>query len=175
MRPSLAFDAVAAGSQFRDTIAIRTRAPAAALLRAARDVTLSDMKLAWLLGEIRYLPSRLFGRQRAYPRNEPFLSRLMRDGTLILSETPREIIFGSAGRLHQIAGQTPITFANREEFDAFDDGEYEKLFMSLRVEPADASDDRWLVLEHATKALSPGAGRKFSWYHHPALPEFRRS
>jgi hypothetical protein len=111
------------------------------------------------------------------------------------------MIFGSAAKLHR-AAQTPITFAGRCEFDAFRDPAYEKLFMSLRVEAADTADAQWLILEHATKALSKEAERKFRRYwsvikpagafvsrqllkairrradvrdhHQPALPEFRR-
>ena len=56
--PSAAFDAVARGAQFRDRIAIVVRAAPEHLFQALRQVTERDMKLAWLIGELRYLPSR---------------------------------------------------------------------------------------------------------------------
>jgi hypothetical protein len=42
----------------------------------------------------------------------------------------------------------------------------EKLFMSVRVRPTDRLGENWLVLEHATRARSPLAERKFSRYWH---------
>jgi hypothetical protein len=39
-----------------------------------------------------------------------------------------------------------------------------RLFMSIRVTLADRSGEHWLVLEHATGALSPAAERKFRKY-----------
>lgn len=55
------FDAIARGSRFRDCMAVTTRAAPERIFQALREVTLRDMKLAWLLGELRYLPSRLAG------------------------------------------------------------------------------------------------------------------
>ena len=59
IRASPAFDAVAHGAQSRDQVAVVVRASPEAILRALREVRLADMKLAWPLGEIRYLPWRL--------------------------------------------------------------------------------------------------------------------
>ena len=56
---SPAFERIARGAQFRDRIAIVVKASPKAILQALHDVALRDMKLAWALGEIRYLPSRL--------------------------------------------------------------------------------------------------------------------
>ncbi len=123
------------------------------------------MKLAWLLGEIRYLPARLAGRQPAADSTQPFLSTLIRNGTLILhDDKPREIITGSAGQLHRVVDQAPVRFAGRDAFDSFADPEHEKLFMSLRVSPTGIDGEQWLVLEHATRALSVEAERRFRRY-----------
>jgi hypothetical protein len=53
--PSPAFEATARGVQFRDRIAVVVESPPQAIFRAFHEVTLRDMKFAWLLGEIRYL------------------------------------------------------------------------------------------------------------------------
>ena len=123
------------------------------------------MKIAWLLGELRYLPSRLAGRMPAADSSRPFMKTLVEGGTLVLlDDAPREVITGSAAQLHRVH-QAPRRFDNREAFEAFDDPGYEKLFMSVRVAPTGRPGEHWLVLEHATRALSPRAERQFarSW------------
>src|SRR5256885_540550 len=57
-----AFEAIAQRAQFRDRIAIVVEASSDAIFQALHQVALDDMKLAWLLGELRYLPTRLAGR-----------------------------------------------------------------------------------------------------------------
>jgi len=129
-----------------------------------RKVTLHDMKFAWLLGELRYLPSRLAGHMPAADSSRPFMSTLIEGGTLLLhDDAPREVITGSAAQLHRMH-QAPQRFANREAFEAFDDPDHEKLFMSVRVAPTGRPGEHWLVLEHATRPLSPLAERKFARY-----------
>jgi hypothetical protein len=162
---SPAFEALARGAQFRDRIAVRVNATPEAIFRAAREVTLSEMKLARLAGELRYLPSRLCGHPPAADGEKPCLSMLAAGGTLILADdTPQELMTGSAGQLHRIVDQAPVRFDGRQAFDAFNAPGFEKLFMSLRVAPTDVAGEYWLVLEHATKALSAEAERKFRRY-----------
>jgi len=92
------------------------------------------------------------------------VSLLVDGGALILRDaSPQELITGSAAQLHRV-NQAPRRFTSREAFDAFADPNHEKLFMSIRVAPTGRSDEQWLVLEHATRALSPVAERRFSWY-----------
>src|SRR5262245_21680909 len=133
---SPAFEALVGTTQFRDRIAVRVTAEPVEIFEALRTVTLHDMRLAWLLGEVRYLPARLTGHlPRANPA-EPFFETLLDSGTLILvDDTPREILTGSAGTLHRVIDQAAVRFSGIEAFLRFDDPEYEKLLMSIRVEP----------------------------------------
>ena len=159
---SPAFDGIARGAQFRDRIAIVVQAPPATIFQALHEVALRDMKLAWALGELRYLPSRLFGHMPAVDSTRPFMSLLVDGGTFILrDDSPHELITGSAAQLHRV-NQGPRRFATAEAFDAFDDPGHEKLFMSVRVAPTGRAGEHWLVLEHATRALSPRAERQFA-------------
>jgi hypothetical protein len=118
---SPAFDAVAREARFRGRIAIVVRASPAAIFQALHEVALRDMKLAWAIAELRYLPSRLFGHMPAVESTRPFLSTIIDGGTLILrDDSPRELITGSAAQLHRV-NQEPRRFASREAFEAFSD------------------------------------------------------
>lgn len=162
---SAGFDAAAHGAQFRDRIAIVVRASPESIFEALHAVRLSDMKLAWLLGEIRYLPMRLRGRRMpAAATARPFFDMLIEGGTLVLhDDPPREIITGAAARYHRI-DQSPQRFASGAEFDAFADPGHQKLFIGIRVTPTGRDGEHWLVLEHATRALSAGSARRFRRY-----------
>ena len=165
------FERLTERAGFRDRIAIPAREPADVLFRAACEVTLREMPVARLMGAVRYLPSRLLGHAPPDDLDTPFLSLLMDGGTLLLyDDAPREVITGSAGQLHRIVDQAAVRFRSRKAFDAFADPRYEKLFMSLRVVPAEKPGEQWLVLEHATEALSPQAERKFRRYWHVIKP-----
>lgn len=146
------FDRLAEGAQFRDRVAVVVKASPDAIFKALREVALRDMKLAWALGEIRYLPSRLDGHMTAVDSTRPFLPLLIEGGTLVLrDDSPHELITGSAAQLHRV-NQAPRQFTTRETFDTFADPDHEKLFMSIRVAPTGRPQEHWLVLEHATRA-----------------------
>jgi hypothetical protein len=94
----------------------------------------------------------------------PFMKTVIDAGTLVLrDDSPREVITGSAAQLHRVH-QAPRRFADPEAFEAFDEPGYEKLFMSVRAAPTGRPDEYWLVLEHATRALSLSTERKFARY-----------
>ena len=119
---SPAFEALARGAQFRDRIAIVVKAPPEAIFQALHEVALRDMKLAWALGEIRYLPSRLAGHMPAVESTRPFLSLLIDGGTLILRDaSPHELITGSAAQLHRV-NQAPRRFTTREAHNGIGSG-----------------------------------------------------
>lgn len=161
---SRVFDAIARDAPFRDTIAVVAHATPEAIFDALRAVTVRDMKIAWLLGELRYLPSRLMGRMPKGDSGQPFLQTLIDGGTLVLhDDSPRELITGSAAQLHRVH-QAPKRFRDRAAFDAFADPDHQKLFMSVRVVPTGRPGEHGLVLEHATRALSAQSGRLFRRY-----------
>jgi len=100
---SPAFESIACGAQFRDRIAVVVKASPKAIFQALHDVALRDMKLAWVLGEIWYLPSRLGGHLPPVESTRSFLSLLVEGGTLILrDDSPHELITGSAAQLHRV-------------------------------------------------------------------------
>jgi hypothetical protein len=118
---SLAFEAVAQGARFRDRIAVVVQAQPGEIFEALHEVTLREMTFARLLGELRYLPSRLAGRMPAADSTRAFMKTVIEGGTLVLrNDAPRELITGSAAQLHRVH-QSPQRFATREAFEAFDD------------------------------------------------------
>ena len=149
------FDRFAQGAQFRDRIAVVVKASPGAILPGAARGGVAGHENRVGAREIRYLPSRLGGHLPAVDSTRSFLSLLVESGTLILRDDwPHELITGSAAQLHRV-NQAPRQFTTREAFDAFADPDHEKLFMSIRVAPTGRPDEQWLVLEHATRALSP--------------------
>ncbi|HEY8926710.1 MAG TPA: hypothetical protein VIU64_20140, partial [Polyangia bacterium] len=157
-----ALDQILPQAQFRAHVAVRTNLPAEALLDAFHAVSLREMPLAAALGWLRYLPSRFVGRAVPPPPARPFLDLLLQGGNVILQRAPSEEIVGCIGKLHQLTNQELVRLASADAFATFEDPPYQKLAMSIRVEPDGAA--RRLVLEHWTQALGSRARRAFAVY-----------
>jgi hypothetical protein len=153
--------------QFADTIATEVDASPEAIFAAFDAVTVQDMPIANALGTLRYLPGKLLGSEDspAATQTEPFIETLKKGGTVVLAEHPgREIVFGGAGKYHQIADQEMVPFIDAVAFAAFDEPDYQKLVMSLRVEPTATEGRYHLLLEHRTQPLSEQSRRNFARY-----------
>jgi len=164
--PRWAIDNVVPETEFRDVISVTVNAAPSAIFEALRQVTPNDMPVANALGTLRYLPGRILGRATvAADAAHPFISTLLENGTVVLEESPdQELVFGSAGKYHQLLDQEPEPFHTAEEFHAFNNPACQKLVMSIRVEPTGTPGLNRLVLEHRTQALTPEAGRRFRRY-----------
>lgn len=172
-RPSAGLARWLPESAFRDTVAVRSRASAGALLAAAWEVTCREMPLAAALGRLRYLPSRLGGerarRQAGLDLDAPFLPALCADlGSLLLTAGPEELVIGTIGELHRIVDQRIVPVPSPAAFLRFCEPGYEKLAVSLRVEPAESGS--WLLLEHRTAPTDAVAERRFRRYFRVIRP-----
>jgi hypothetical protein len=167
----ISIDEVAPDRTFRDVISITVHAAPAAILDAAYRVTADDMPVARALGTLRYLPGRLRGRPPpADDSTRPFIPSLLAAGTVVLRRTERELLLGSAGKYHQLTDQEPEPFATVNDFYAFNHPDYQKLVMSLRVEPTPTPGFNRLVLEHRTQPLGEASRRAFRRYWYVIKP-----
>ena len=148
---------------FRGVISVPVHADDRKLFRALRDVTLADMPVAAVLGNLRYLPGRLLGRAPPPAGPSPFLEQLLSSGNVLLAHEPgHEIVIGAIGKFHQILDQEIFPLHDGAQFRLFRHPAYQKLAMSFRVDETERG--RYLVLEHRTRALSPAARRAFALY-----------
>lgn len=162
--PSTRLDAWLPDAPFRDVITVRTAAPADVAMRAAWEVTPREMPIATALGTLRYLPGKLTGRgHEDLELDRSFLRGVVARGTVVLEEHPREVLFGTIGRLHRIRDQEVVILRTPAELAAFGAPGHQKLVMSLR---AIGMEDGGcvLALEHRTAALDPDAERRFARY-----------
>lgn len=162
--PSELLDEFLPAYEYRDSVSLEIDAEPARIMRATRELRLRDMRLAWLLGELRYLPRRLAGRAEPADPEQPFVA-LLRDGTgtIVLADRGDELAFGTVGRLHQLADQEPQPLTGARGFGAFEAPGFEKLVMSLRAVPLGAGRSR-VTLEHRTHAIGPVARILFGLY-----------
>jgi hypothetical protein len=154
-------------AEFNGWVSVNVHASPWEIFGALREITLADMPLANLLGTLRYLPGRLTGkREDEAPTDEPFLKLLQSGGgNIILAEEPdREIVVGAIGKFHDLTDQQVVPLHSAADFLRFDQPDYQKLVMSMRVEGSNAVTGYRLILEHRTHALSLSARRKFALY-----------
>jgi hypothetical protein len=130
------------------------------------------MPLAKWIGTARYLPSKLGGENSDKLEHthaevtEPFLTTLQSEGgNIILADEPeRELVVGTIGKLHNLFDQQMVQLATPKEFLSFNDPQYQKLAMSIRVNPLGDHTGYRLTLTHRTHALSQAARWKFALY-----------
>jgi hypothetical protein len=151
--PSELLDGVLPDYEFHDTICLEIPAEPAPIMRAIRELRLRDMRVAWLLGAIRYLPATLTGHAPKADPDQPFLA-LMRSSTetVVLAEQPEEIALGTVGRLHDPMDQEAQPISGARAFREFNTRGFQKLAMSLRVTRLGPGRCR-LTLEHRTHAM----------------------
>jgi hypothetical protein len=154
-------------SEFNGQVSVPIQASPRAIFQALRTVTLADMPLATLIGELRYAAEQKPDvAQDESSATQPFMELLMaNNANILLAEAPeREMVLGSVGKFHELVDQQIAPLANPQAFIDFDDPEYQKLAMSFRVSGHDPADGYRLTLEHRTHALSPTARRNFARY-----------
>jgi hypothetical protein len=84
-------------------------------------------------------------------------------GTVVLAEEPgAEIVFGGAGKYHQIVDQEPLPLTSAEEFHAVESPDFEKLVVAVAAHPS--GEKTMVTLEHRTTALGEESRRRFGRY-----------
>jgi len=162
--PSELLDEVLPDYQFQDSVSVEVAADPRRVMRAVRDLRLRDMRVAWLLGEARYLPGRLTGHAIPADPDQPFLA-LVREttSTVVLAERPEELALGTVGRLHDLTDQAPQPLTGARSFREFRLPGFEKLAMSIRVSGL-GPDRARITLEHRTQALGLLTRLRFGLY-----------
>ncbi len=162
--PSELLDEVLPEYEFRDTVSLEVPAEPRRIMRALRELRLLDMRAAWLLGELRYLPQQLVHRGHPADRDQPLVA-LLRTGvaTVVLAERPDELAFGSVGRLHGLTGQDLQPLTGAHAFREFARRGFQKQAMSVKVTPLGSGLCR-VTVEHRVHALGLGARVWFGLY-----------
>jgi hypothetical protein len=160
-------DQVLPDAEFNGAVSVVIHAPPSAIFQALCEVTLADMPLAKVIGELRYLPARLTGKATAETQDtKPFMQLVMSGGgTIVLAEKPnRELVVGSVGQYHNLTDQQIAPLNSPTDFLTFDQPDCQKLAMSFRLTGDNPTTGYTFTLEHRTHALSPAARWKFALY-----------
>ncbi len=105
--------------QFSEHHRITIHAPAAAVERALRAVSLADLPVARALWAVRQLPAALRRRQLRARASDPFLAEVSRVG-VILVDRPGWIVAGIGGQFWRLSGGGMQRFGTPEEFAAWE-------------------------------------------------------
>jgi hypothetical protein len=155
-------------AEFAGEVSVVIHAPAETIYAALQRLTIADMPLAKWLGELRYLPGKLLGKQKtaAEAQAQPFLQYIQSEGgnIVLAEEQNREIIFGAIGKFHNLVDQQVLPLRDAHEFVTFDQPDYQKLAMSIKLSPLDDGSSNRLTLTHGTHALSSASRWKFALY-----------
>ncbi|MCC6454831.1 MAG: hypothetical protein IT328_07815 [Caldilineaceae bacterium] len=155
-------------AEFAGEVSVVIHAPAETIYAALHRLTIADMPLAKWLGEFRYLPGKLLGKQKpaAEAQAQPFLQYIQSEGgnIVLAEEQNREIVFGAIAKFHNLADQQVMPLRDAHEFVTFDQPDYQKLAMSIKLSPVDDGSGYRLTLTHGTHALSPASRWKFALY-----------
>jgi hypothetical protein len=156
-------------AEFTGEVSTTIHASPEAVFAALHSVTLEDMPIAKWLGELRYLPKRLFGAPNeapSAPKAIPFLQLLQGEGgnILLAYEPNKEIVFGAIGQFHNLTDQRFVALRSPADFIEFDHPDYQKLAMSFRLTTLVDGSSQRLKLTHGTHALSDESRRCFALY-----------
>ncbi len=172
-RAASLLDTVMPDYEFCDSADELIHAPPEIVFQAIRELSDQDRPLAQMMSELRTLPARFGnGHQR---KSDPFLDVLLGSGrstALLAEQVNYEMVFGAAGKLHDLIDQELVPIQSLQEFTAFDQPNCEKLAIGLRLVPemVDGRRSTLLIIEHRTHVLSAEAGRKFAAYWLGARP-----
>lgn len=170
--PDELLDRVMPEYEFRGVESVRIRASAEQIFEALSDIRGAEMPLADALGELRYLPARLFGHAfGGSPRNKPFVELILKTGFIGLGEEPnREVVIGAIGKFHELFDQHFVRLNDADEFRRFLHADYQKLAISFRVTGDSPAVGLTLTLEHRTHAMSEHARKQFARYWRAIKP-----
>lgn len=159
-QPQQRLDSFLPEYQFSEHHEVRVHAPAAAVVRAIREVSLADMPVAVALLRIRAAASGQFA--GAAPDTRPVLDTMLQPGSGFLAldvSDPAEFVYGMVGFVHK--PKPPIT--TPEGFTAFVEPGGLRVAFNLRVTPEQGDVVR---LSTETRCLANGdeARRTFAGY-----------
>lgn len=164
--PNEMLDRVMPEYEFRGVESVVIHATPEQIFQAFREVRGSDMPLAQMLGQLRYLPEYFTKHGTASADQiESFADNLMHLGFCPLAEEPnRQLIVGAIAKFHDFTDQQFIPVHDPEEFRRFLHADYQKLAISLRVTDDNPAVGCTLTLEHRTHAMSEHARKQFAHY-----------